>query len=104
MRVEFNYTFLVYFIIGLILILTLVKTNFPRKPYKILLALMVALIMPSFVPGHGEIIMLIPNGAMFNVASTEVKALGVIFTIINYFIAWYILYKVVGLFKEERNV
>ena len=84
--------------------LALAKTNIPRKPYKIILALMLALTMPSFIPGHGEVIMVIPTGAIFNVDSTEFKVVGFLFTTINYFIAWFILYKVVGLFKEQRNV
>jgi len=105
MRVEANYHFLVYFIIGLLITLAVAKTNIPKKPYKILLALMVALTMPSLIPGHGEVIMVIPTGAIFNVASTtEFKVVGFILTVINYFIAWFLLYKVIGLFKEQRNV
>ncbi|NOY66038.1 MAG: hypothetical protein GXP13_01340 [Gammaproteobacteria bacterium] len=103
MRIEGNYPFLVYFIIGLFVVLALAKTNIPIKPYKIILALIVALTMPSFIPGHGEVIMVIPTGAVFNVASTEFKVIGAILTIINYFIAWFILYKVIGLFKGSRN-
>ncbi len=99
MRIEANYNFLLYLVIGIVIVLALAKTNIPRKPYKIILALMVAITMPSFIPGHGEIIMLIPNGSMYAVSSIEVKALGVIFTIINYFIAWFFLYRVCGLFK-----
>jgi len=101
MRIEANYIFLIYFIIGLFFVLALSKTNIPRKLYKTLLALSIALLMPSFIPGHGEIVMLIPNGALFNVASSEVKFVGVIFTIINYSIAWYILYKVIELYKKK---
>ncbi|MCF6319360.1 MAG: hypothetical protein L3J83_08795 [Proteobacteria bacterium] len=100
MRIETNYIFLIYFIIALILILALVKTKLPSKPFKILLAFMVALTMPAFIPGHGEIIMLIPSGTLFSVASLEVKTIGVIFAAINYFVAWTILYKVLGLFKN----
>ena len=100
MRLETNYTFLIYFIIVLILILAFVKTKLPRKPFKILLAFMVALTMPAFIPGHGEVIMIIPNGALFNIESSEVSVIGAMFTIINYFIAWYLLYKVMGLFKD----
>ncbi len=100
MRVEANYIYLIYFIIALVVVLTLLKAYIPRKPYKIILALIIAVTMPSFIPGHGEIIMLIPNGAMYAVSSTEVKVLGVIFTILNFIIAWFFLYKVRGLFKD----
>ncbi len=97
---EANYNFLLYLVIGIVIVLALAKANIPSKPYKILLTLMVAITMPSFIPGHGEIIMLIPTGAMYAVSSVEVKALGVIFTIINFFIAWFFLYKACGLFKS----
>ena len=83
MRIETDYNILMYFILGLAIVLALIKINIPREPYKIVLALMVAVTMPSFFPGHGRIMMFIPNGAMFAIPSTEAKALGVIFTIIN---------------------
>jgi len=99
MRIEANYIFLLYLTTGIVIVLALAKTNIPRKPYKIILALIVAITMPSFIPGHGEVIMLIPNGAMYAVSSIEVKILGVIFTVINYFIAWFFLYNICDLFK-----
>jgi len=104
MRIEANYEILIYFIIGLFVVLVLAKVNMPIKPYKILLALTVALTMPSIIPGHGEVIMVIPAGAVFTVSSAEFIVLGVILTIINYLIAWFILYNVLGLFKVVRNV
>ncbi|VAW49819.1 hypothetical protein MNBD_GAMMA04-155 [hydrothermal vent metagenome] len=103
MRVETDYDFLMYFIAGLLVVLALGKINIPNKVYKTILAFMVAITMPLFIPGHGEIIMLIPTGSMYAVSSTEAKVLGVIFTIINYFIARFILYRVCGLLKCERG-
>jgi len=99
MRIETDYNIFTYLLIVLFVVLALSKTSIPRKPYKILLALAVAVILPSFVPGHGEIVMLIPSGVLFAVASSEAKAIGVLFTLINYFIAWFIFYRVCGLFK-----
>ena len=81
MRIEADYNIFIYSLIVLLLVLALSKTNIPRKPYRILLAIVVSIIMPSFIPGHGEIVILIPNGALFIVASTEAKAVGIIFTI-----------------------
>lgn len=101
MRVETNLNFIIYLIIGLVLVLSLAKSPIPIKIYKRMLALMLAVIMPSFIPGHGEIVMLIPNAAMYSVASTEIKVLAVIFTLVNYFIACFFLYKVFSLFKSE---
>ena len=101
MRLETDYIFLVYSLIALLAVLALSKTRIPGKPYKILLAIIVAISMPSFIPGHGEIVMLIPNGALFLVKSNDAKAVGVIFTLINFFIAWFVLYKIFGLFKNK---
>jgi len=91
MRIELDYNILILSLISLFIVIALSKTNIPRKPYKIILTLVVAITMPSFIIGHGEIVMIIPNGALFVVASTEVKVIGVLFTILNYFIAWFIL-------------
>ncbi|VAW44782.1 hypothetical protein MNBD_GAMMA02-1528 [hydrothermal vent metagenome] len=102
MRIEADYNILSYLAIMLFAVLALAKTNMPRKPYKILLASVTALIMPAFVPGHGEIVMLIPNGALFVVAPSEIMVVGIVFTVINYFIAWFILYKVCGLFNSKK--
>jgi len=102
MRIEANYPILIYTLIGVFVVLALAKTKIPRKLYKVILALVVAIAMPSFFPGHGEIIMLIPNSGLFAVASSEAKAIGVIFTIINYFIARLLMYKVFGFFKEAN--
>jgi len=103
MRIEADYSILFYLGIVLFAILALAKTNMPRKPYKILLASVTALIMPAFVPGHGETVMLIPNGALFVMAApSEIMVIGIVFTIINYFIAWFILYKICGLFNSKK--
>ncbi len=102
MRIETDYILLIFFIIGLIIILALSKTNIANKLFKILFTFAVAITMPSFIPGHGEIIMLIPSGAMYAVATGEMMFLAVIFTVINYLLAWFILYRALGLFKEKQ--
>ena len=102
MRVEADYEILLYSMIALVAVIALALTNIPRKPYKILLAFTVAISMPAFIPGHGEVVMLVPTGAMFTVLSTEVKVIGAVFMIINYFIAWFFLYRIGGLFQGGR--
>jgi len=58
--------------------------------------------MPAFIPGHGEFVMLLPNGALFAVSSTAAIVAGFVFTVINYFIARWFLYKVCH-FYENRT-
>jgi len=105
MRIETDYIFLMYLGISLVLVWGLLKIYISKKVLrrvlKIALALNVALLMPAFIPGHGEVVMLIPTGALYGVSGNEVKFLGLIFTLINYAIVWYILYKVMGLYRKE---
>ncbi len=94
MRLETDYNILIWCVIGIFIVLLLSKSAMPKKPYKILLALMVSFTMPAFIPGHGEIVMLLPNVALFGIASPIAKVAGIIFTVINYFIAWLFLYRI----------
>jgi len=101
MRLETDPTFFIYCLIGLIIVLLLSKTAMPQKYYRHLLALMAALTMPAFIPGHGELVMLLPNGALFAVSSTPAIVAGLIFTVINYFIARVFLYKICHFFDDR---
>jgi len=103
MRLEAEYTVLIYTLIGLSIVLFTYKTNIPIKLYKILLALVVATILPALIPGHGEMVIIIPNASLFLVDSTEAKVIGVIFTMINFVIAWFILFKVCRISKGNNS-
>ena len=98
MRIEANYNILALALLGVLLILAFAKANVPRKPYKIVLAVAGAMTMPSFFPGHGEWVMIIPTGALFAEVSTEAKVVGGVFTLVNFIIIWFLFYKIVGLF------
>lgn len=100
MRVEADFTFLAGFLVAIVIVLLLSKTSIPRSLYRKLLALVVALTLPAFIPGHGEMVLLLPNGALFAVASIPAKIAGLVFTLINYFIAWFFLFKVGHLFEK----
>lgn len=100
MRLEISSSILVLCFIGIVIVLLLSRTAMPKKAYRILLALVVALTMPAFLPGHSEFVMLLPSGALFGVSSATATGAGIIFTIINYFIAWFFLYKVCTYFEN----
>lgn len=101
MRLETDFTFLLYCLIGLILVLLLAKTSMPQKYHRDLLALMMALTLPAYIPGHGELVMLLPNAALFAVSSTAALVAGIIFTVINYFVARIFLYKICHFFDDR---
>jgi len=101
MRFEAHYIILMACLIGVFIISLLSKTSLPNLPYKIILAILVALTMPAFVPGHGEFIMLLPTAGLFAFPSSMAWGAGIIFLIINYLISWLVLYKICGLFKNR---
>lgn len=101
MRLETDFTFLLYCLVGLIIVLLLSKTAMPQIHSRRLLALMAALTMPAFIPGHGELVMLLPNAALFAVSSTAALVAGIIFTVINYFVARIFLYKICHFFDDR---
>ncbi len=62
------------------------------KPYLIfLLSVCGALLLPAFVPGHGEIIIALPNAALFTVFNSMAWGLGLFYLVINFFISYAIL-------------
>jgi len=55
-----------------------------RKVAQIASSLIGALTLPAFVPGHGEVIMVLPNSALFIVASTPAHLIGLFFFVVNF--------------------
>ncbi len=99
MRLEIDYNLLMWCIIGAFVLFGLAKMALHKKPYKPILALMVAFTMPAFIPGHGELVILVPSGALFGVSSTTAKVSAISFTVINFIISWFLLYKVCKIFN-----
>lgn len=55
-----------------------------RKVAIIASSLVAALTMPAFVPGHGEIVVLLPNAALFAIPNAFTWGLGFVYLIINF--------------------
>jgi len=43
-----------------------------------------AFVLPAFVPGHGEFVMLLPNAALFSIQSQFTWGIGLFFLVIYY--------------------
>jgi len=100
MRFEANYTLFITCLIGIFVVSFLSKTSLPKLTFKIILAIMVALSLPAFIPGHGEFVMLLPTAGLFTVPTSMAWSAGTLFLIINYSLSWLVLYKLCGFFKS----
>jgi len=66
MRLELNLSlFIVLLLIFLSFLLIFIKQNGTKITTKIVLLLSFSLLSPAFIPGHGELIVVLPNGALF---------------------------------------
>ncbi len=93
MRVETDVDILLGCAIGLI-IAWLFDYKFKSVAIaRVLLAMMLAFTMPAWLPGHGEIVLLLPSVALFLVVSTTANIAGIIFVLLNAAIVWFILRK-----------
>lgn len=59
------------------------------KPYFIfVLSFCGALLLPAFIPGHGEIIIALPNAALFTIFDSMAWGVGLFYLVINFFICY----------------
>ena len=71
MRLELNIFLFVVFFVGALLFGYLYKTRKGGQVYpKIFFILLCSLLFPAFTPAHGEIIVALPNGALFSKISS----------------------------------
>ncbi len=91
MRLEFDS---LVFLLCIILIVSvwLLGRRYRDKPYFIyLLSLCSALLLPAFIPAHGEIIIALPNAALFTVFNSMAWGVGLFYLVINFFISYAVL-------------
>jgi hypothetical protein len=50
--------------------------------YKLIFILFCSLLFPSFIPGHGEIVVVLPNGALFTKMTGVTWGIGLFFVFI----------------------
>jgi len=91
MRLEFHGLVLLICIILSVSLWFLAREH-RSKPYFIfVLSLCGALLLPAFIPGHGEIIIALPNVALFTVFNTLAWGAGLFYLVINFFISYAVL-------------
>ena len=91
MRLEFHgYAFLLCLV--LISLVWFLGRKYRSKSYFIfILSLCGALLLPAFVPGHGEVIIALPNAALFTVFNSMAWGVGIFYLVINFFISYSVL-------------
>ncbi|NOQ81917.1 MAG: hypothetical protein GQ548_05280 [Methylophaga sp.] len=85
MRLELNGELLLFCSILFVLISwTLAKFIHSRKVVIAGSSFFGAFVMPAFAPGHGEIVALLPNAALFAIPNAFTWGLGFVYLIINF--------------------
>ena len=100
MRIEISPSILFLCLVGLFIVWASSKMNLSKKWSEKIMLLSVSLLMPAFIPGHGEIIMVFPNAALFAVSSSAAWGIGSLFMAANYIIISILLYK----FKQIKRM
>ncbi len=91
MRLELHLSVLAVCIFFIIIVWLFAK-KYRSKPYFIfILSLCGALLLPAFIPAHGEIIIALPNAALFTVSNSIALGAGLFYLVINFFISFAIL-------------
>ena len=91
MRLEFNGVALLFCIILSTLVWFLGR-RYRAKPYFVfILSFCGALLLPAFIPGHGEMIIAFPNAALFTVFNSLAWGAGLFYLVLNFFISYAIL-------------
>ncbi len=55
-----------------------------RKVMRIASSLVGAFAMPALIPGHGEIVLILPNALLFTTSIPVVQVIGLFFLILNF--------------------
>lgn len=86
MRIEFDSH--LFTGLAILFIVTWLITNRGqyRKIFITLTGFVGALLMPAFVPGHGELIMMLPNASLFTLPNKISWGIGLFFFVINFII------------------
>jgi len=86
MRLDADFTLLILCIVAFFLTWLLTRKKAANRSFSTITSLIAAFTMPAFIPGHGEIVMVLPNAALFTVHNTFSWGAGIVFLIINYIV------------------
>ena len=85
MRLELNSELLLFFSTLFVLMSwALAKLIHSKKVVIAGSSFLGALVMPAFAPGHGEIVALLPNAALFAIPNAFTWGLGLFFLVVNF--------------------
>jgi hypothetical protein len=91
MRLEFHSLIFLICIILIVSIWLLGHRYRSKFYYLFLLSFCGALLLPAFIPAHGEIIIALPNAALFTVFNSMAWGVGLFYLVINFFISYAVL-------------
>jgi len=92
MRLELNFPlFIVFLLISLMFWFNLKKQNGRKTTTKIFLILSCSLMLPAFIPGHGRIIVVFPNGALLGSLTSPAFIVGLFFVLIYSCLLFFII-------------
>ncbi len=94
MRIEFDNPLFIWIAILFIVMWLITHRRQYRKTFITLTGFIGALLMPAFVPGHGEFIMLLPNATLFTQENEISWGVGLFFLILNFIIISKILNRI----------
>ncbi|NQY27546.1 MAG: hypothetical protein HRT92_10280 [Piscirickettsiaceae bacterium] len=94
MRIEFDSHLFIWITILFIVMWLITHRAQYRKTFITLTGFIGALLMPAFVPGHGEFIMLLPNASLFTQENKVSWGIGLFFLVLNFFIISKILNRI----------
>ena len=88
MRLEFHGIILLFCIILFIAVWFLAKPFRSKPIFVFILSFCGALLLPAFIPGHGEMIVALPNTVLFTVFNSLAWGAGLFYLVINFFISY----------------
>ncbi len=92
MRLELDVVLFIVFLLGSLLFGYLYKILKSRVSItKLFFVLMSSLLLPAFIPGHGEIVIALPNGALFFKSSSLTWGIGFFYVLIYFSLIFLLL-------------
>jgi hypothetical protein len=92
MRLELNFLLFIVFLIATIVFWLIYKRQrYGKTIAKIFLILCWSLMLPAFIPGHGELIVALPNGALFGKFTDLTWIVGLFFVFLYSWVVFFIL-------------
>lgn len=98
MRIELDASLFLLCVIIVVLTWLITRNWQSRKLFILSMSFVGALLMPAFVPGHGELIMVLPNATMFTIKNDFSLFIGCFFLLVNFLV----LTKVFGRISRKK--